>query len=197
MMSLTDWTGLSGIALVWMLLALRVALHLKLPKPALLVAATYCVVMLPLSGLSLAGWLRGMVGDLSISSVLLLGSALYARLYETAWDVRERHSLLLFLSVAALMLYPFALGIGAVDPYRTGFGSMAFIMMLAALAFWALLRNLRLLPLAIGAALLAWSVGWYESTNIWDYLIDAPLAIYALSATIKFLLFNVRRGKRV
>lgn len=205
MMLLTDWAGLCGIALAWMLLVLRLymALRRDRSKPLLVVAATFCVVMLPLSGLSLAGWLRGMVGDLSITSVLLLGTALYTQLRQAAgftlvvpWDAREHHSLLLFLSACALLLYPFALGIGPVDPYRSGFGSTAFIVLLAALAFWAIRRDLKLLPLAIGSALLAWSVNWYESANIWDYLIDAPLAIYALASTLKFLLLNIWRKKR-
>ncbi len=199
MMSFTDWTGLSGLALVWMLLALHLAARFKLPKQRLLAVAVYCAVMLPVFGLSLAGWLRGMVGDLSISSVLLLGAALYARLRPDAqamWDARERYGLLFLLSVLALMLYPFALELGMLDPYRSGFGGIGFIMMLALLAFWTLRRNLMLLPLAIALALLAWTVGWYESTNLWDYLIDAPLAIYALFMTIKLLLLNVRRGKR-
>jgi len=204
-MSFTDWTGLSGLALVWVLLALRlpVAAHLTDLKRALFVAAAYCVVMLPLFGLSLAGFLRGMVGDLSITSILLLCAALFTRLRllscgaaDAVWDARNRYSLLLFLSVIALLLHPFALGIGPLDPYRSGFAGIAFILALALLALWAMRRNLMLLPLALSLAALAWSLGWYESTNLWDYLIDAPLSIYALAATGKLLLLNARRGKR-
>jgi len=205
MMAFTDWTGLSGSALVWLLLALRlpVAARLTNPQRALFVAAAYCVVMLPVFGLSLAGWLRGMVGDLSLSSVLLLGAALFTRLRllaggaaDTVWDARDRFALLAFLSVIALLLYPFALGVGILDPYRSGFAGIAFIVALALLSLWAMRRNLLLLPLAIALAVLAWSLGWYESTNLWDYLIDAPLAIYALATIGKSLLFNVRRGNR-
>ncbi len=205
MMPFTDWTGLSGLALVWVLLALRlpVAARLTNPRRALFVTATYCVVLLPLFGLSLAGWLRGMVGDLSLTSVLLLGAALFTRLRllaggeaDAVWGARDRYSLLFFLSVIALLLYPFALGIGVLDPYRSGFAGIAFLVALALLALWAMRRNLTLLPLAIALAVLAWSLGWYESTNLWDYLIDVPLAIYALAATGKLLLINVKRGKR-
>lgn len=205
MMSFTDWTGMSGLALVWLLLALRlpVAARLSNPKRALFVAATYCVVMLPVFGLSLAGFLRGMVGDLSLTSVLLLGAALFTRLRllaggaaDTVWDARDRFGLLVFLSATALLLYPFALGVGILDPYRSGFASVAFIVVLALLSLWAMRRNLTLLPLAIALAVLGWSLGWYESTNLWDYLIDAPLAMYAISATLQVLLNNARRGKR-
>lgn len=199
MMAFTDLTGLSGIALVWMLLALRLTARFKLP-PVYLLAAVYIAVMLPLGGLSLAGWLRGMVGDLSITSVLLLGVALHARLHPEApvlWQAREYYGALLFLGVLALLLYPFALGIGMLDPYRSGFASLSFITALSLLAFWLLRRNLTLLPLVVALALLGWTVGWYESSNLWDYLLDAPLAIYALFSSAKLILFNLRRGKRV
>jgi hypothetical protein len=206
MMAFTDWTGLSGSALVWLLLALRLPVAARLAPSRLywFVAGAYCVAMLPLFGLSLAGWLRGMMGDLSITSVLLLGTALYTRVRllaggaaDAVWDARNRYSLLLFLSVIALLLYPFALGIGILDPYRSGFGGVSFIVALALLSLWAMRRSLTLLPMALSLAALAWSLGWYESTNLWDYLIDVPLAIYAISATLKAILTNVRRGKRV
>ncbi len=206
MMPFTDWTGLSGLALVLMLTALRLPMFTRfsMPQRIAFIVATYCVVMLPVFGLSLAGWLRGQVGDLSITSVLLLAIALIARIRQIAkgtenslCNARERFALLLFVSVLALLLYPFALGIGMVDPYRFGFGSVAFIVVLGLFALWALWRNLLLLTLAIALAVLAWSLGWYESSNLWDYLVDVPLAIYALVVTLKSILLNTVREKRV
>jgi hypothetical protein len=35
----------------------------------------------------------------------------------------------------------------------------------------------------IGIAIIAWSVRWHESSNLWDYLLDPALAIWALFAT--------------
>lgn len=204
MMPFPDWTGLSGLALVWMLLALRLpfARRFSSRQLVLLITAVYCVVMLPVAGLSLAGWLRGMVGDLSITSVLLLAVAIITRMHrlaggaaDDAWFVRQRLALLSFISVLAFLLYPFALGISMVDPYRFGFGSAVFIVSLGVLSLWALKRNLVLLALTIALAVLAWRLAWYESTNLWDYLIDVPLAIYAVGALPKLLL-NIVRGKR-
>lgn len=196
-MSFTDWTGLSGLALVWMLLALRLPLVARLapPKRWLVVLIVYGAVLLPVFGLSLAGFLRGMVGDLSLPSVLLLVAALGARLRQLPggdravwWSVRERGALLLFISVSAWLLYPFALGIGTLDPYRSGFGGVGLLVMLALLSLWAMRRGSYLLPAACSLAVLAWSIGWYESTNLWDYLIDVPLAIYAIVQTVKAML---------
>ncbi|MDP2762125.1 MAG: hypothetical protein Q8O64_17295, partial [Sideroxyarcus sp.] len=127
-MPFTDWTGLSGLALAWLLLAVRLPFVQRLDpmRRVLFVVVVYALLLLPVSGLSLAGWLRGMVGDLSLTSVLLLAGALYGRLHPAAvplWDARERYALLLFLSGMALLLYPFALGWGPLDPYRSGYGS--------------------------------------------------------------------------
>jgi hypothetical protein len=205
MMSFTDWTGLSGLALVWVLLALRlpVAIRLSQPKRWLFVLAVYAVVLLPIFGLSLAGFLRGMVGDLSMPSVLLLVAALVARLRQLAgndgrawWNQRERFALHVFISVLALLLYPFALGLGMLDPYRSGFGGVSLLVMLALLSLWSMRRGSYLLPAACSLAVLAWSLGWYESTNIWDYLIDVPLALYAIVQTLKVML-KARKVERV
>lgn len=201
MMPFTDWVGLSGAALVWLLLALRLPHARRLdPMRRLLFVAAVCVaVMVPVAGLSLAGWLRGLMGDLSLTSLLLLGAALHARLRPQAapvWGARERWHLLACLSVLALMLYPFALGLGTLDPYRSGYGSAGLIVMLALLALWALWRGLALLPLAIMLAAAGWSLAVFESTNLWDYLIDAPLAIYALSVTLGTLLRQAFRRMR-
>jgi len=201
MMPFTDWAGLTGLALVWLLLAARLPFvqRLSLLRRVVFVVGGYVLVMIPVFGLSLAVWLRGMVGDLSITSVLLLAGALYGRLHPAAgplWDARERGALLLFLSGMALMLYPFALGWGPLDPYRSGYGSIGLLVMLALLALWALRRSLTLLPLAIALAVTGWSFACYESTNLWDYLLDAPLALYALGATTVILLKQAIRGKR-
>jgi hypothetical protein len=205
MMSFTDWTGLSGLALVWVLLALRlpVAARLTQTTRGLFVLAVYCVVLVPVFGLSLAGFLRGLAGDLSTTSVLLLVAALVARLRQLAggdgvvwWSMRERFALFIFVSVLALLLYPFALGIGMLDPYRSGFGGVGLLVMLALLSLWSMRRGSYLLPAACSLAVLAWSMGWYESTNIWDYLIDVPLAIYALVQTIKVMM-RARKVERV
>ncbi|GAB4118235.1 MAG: hypothetical protein Fur0026_07330 [Sideroxydans sp.] len=200
MMTFTDWTGLSGLALVWLLLALRLpyAQRLSLLRRVVFVAGLYVLVMMPVFGLSLAGWLRGMVGDLSLTSVLLLAGALTLRLYPAAgplWSERERAALLAFLGVAALLLYPFALGLGPLDPYRSGYGSIGLIVMLALFALWALRRGFTLLPLAITLAVAGWSFAWYESTNLWDYLIDAPLACYALWRTLMTIVPTVWRKR--
>ena len=88
------------------------------------------------------------------------------------------------IAVAALGLYPMALGIGYSDPYRLGYGNPWFMGGLLLLSL-ACFRRLKVAALAIALAVLAWGVGWYESNNLWDYLLDPFLSIYAIVALFK------------
>ena len=45
--------------------------------------------------------------------------------------------------------------------------------------------GLRLLPMLIAVAMLAWAAGLLESTNLWDYLIDPWLAVGAIFQCLK------------
>jgi hypothetical protein len=50
-----------------------------------------------------------------------------------------------------------------------------------------------LVTLSISLAVLAWSVGWYESGNLWDYLIDPLLAVYSVFVLFSTALFWRKR----
>jgi hypothetical protein len=43
---------------------------------------------------------------------------------------------------------------------------------------------LQVLPALVATALLAWSLGLLESGNLWDYLLDPWLSIYALAYVV-------------
>lgn len=148
------------------------------------------VMLVPFGELSPAAYLRGATGDLSIASVALLVRCVLAR---QPLDARNRLALQMALAFAALALYPLALGLGAFDPYRFGFGDawLAGALGLVALAAW----RARLTPLALGIALalLAWAIGWYESGNLWDYLIDPLVSLWAIAA---LLIHGARRVLR-
>jgi hypothetical protein len=98
----------------------------------------------------------------------------------SADDFNARRALLLLVALAALALYPLALGATAFDSYRIGYGDARFFaaLLLVALAAW--IWNYHLIALCIAFAILAWTFGWYESGNLWDYLLDPWIAIYAL-----------------
>ena len=108
-----------------------------------------------------------------------------------------RQALLHLTALAAVGLYPMALGIGFFDPYGLGYGNPWLLGGSLLLALAACFRRLPVAALAIALAVFAWGAGWYESGNLWDYLLDPLLAIYTISVLLRQsmqALFRLRRG---
>jgi hypothetical protein len=143
------------------------------------------VALVPLGGLPAAGYLRGIVGDLSVTTVLLLLHGLLRPAFGwAAVDARSRLALQVLVAAGGLALYPLALAPGALDPYRLGYANPWFLGGLLALAVAAGLRRLTLVTDCLALAVLAWAVGGYESRNLWDYLIDPLVAAWGLGALL-------------
>jgi hypothetical protein len=138
--------------------------------------------------LPLAAYVRGAIGDLSIVTTLLLWCSLLPN--------NKATPLVFKVSIALIAsgFYPFALGMGMIDPYAWGYGSIAlliaviFFALICSLAHW----NQGVWMIAI--AILAWSAHWHESTNLWDYVLDPILAIWAI-ATVITAIFRQRKQK--
>lgn len=179
---LTDLFALLGIDLVLCAGLLRLlAARPRLARRA--VPALALLLWLPVgaAALPLLAYLRGIGSDLSVTLVALAAIGAWRRWRgEAPIAPRERHALFVGVAGAAVVLYPAALGWGAWDPYRAGWGSPALLAALLLLvgACWA--RGLRLLPALVALALLGWSAGLLESGNLWDYLLDPWLAIASL-----------------
>ncbi len=150
------------------------------------VAALALAVMLgSWGGLPAAAYVRGVTGDLSVTTLVLVAHALGRGLF--GWPQLTRRSLRAlqaFLVAAALLLYPFALGLGMQDPYRLGYANPGFVGAVLALALASWLVRLDLVAVTLALAILAWAFGAFESDNLWDYLIDPVVALYAAGALI-------------
>lgn len=148
---------------------------------AALLALVLLACWIPVRGLPVAGYVRGVIGDLSVPTLLLLGSALASTVTGKDWlDARERAAWFAVAAVGAVFLYPMALGLGMFDPYALGYGSYGFAtaLLVLTLAAWAARRYWLAASLVAGVA--AYLAGLLESTNLWDYLIDPLLAGYAI-----------------
>ena len=141
------------------------------------------------SSISLAAFVRGFSSDLSITFLALSVWSLCHRFgYVKPMDEREFDVLMATIAAAALLLYPTALGWGDWDAYRAGWGSWWFLSALLVLCAVSMLLGLRVLPSLVAFALLAWSAGVMESGNLWDYLLDPWLSVFALGFIfIKYL----------
>lgn len=182
---LTDLLALLGIDLVLCAGCLRLLEGRDGVSPWAKWGTALCFVVLWLpvgaARLPLLAYVRGISSDLSITLVALACVGLCRRLLALS-PVARREKLALYgvISVAALVLYPTALGWGDWDSYRSGWGSWGPWAALLALSLLCWIKGLRLLPMLVGLALLAWSAGLMESTNLWDYLVDPWLAGVAL-----------------
>ncbi|TMH87971.1 MAG: hypothetical protein E6H42_07345 [Betaproteobacteria bacterium] len=183
MISASDAFGLFGSGLLG-LAAVATAIRLRrLPvraRYAVMLAAALAVFV-PIGELSIAACVRGVTGDLSMSTLVLAGAACFAQLTgRTLIGLRDRQALCWLLALAAAFLYPFALGWTRFDPYALGYGSIGFLTALLAITLAAWWARLHVIVLVVIAAALAYLVGAYESRNLWDYLIDPLASVYAL-----------------
>lgn len=200
MTNITDLTGLASSATIIAaaFLLLPAVAGLARNRLAALLALVFVLALIPLNGLSLAAYLRGHIGDLSITTMVMLwGGFLKPWNCCKANSPMQRNTLLAAIAAGAVLLYPMALGWTAYDPYRLGYGDPLFagILLLVALAAWY--RDQRTIALCIALSMLAWTAGWYESGNLWDYLLDPFVAVYAVSVLlasgVKSLWLRLRR----
>jgi hypothetical protein len=197
MPNITDLTGLAGVACataaaVQLLPGIGKLTRLRL---ALLQGAVFALVLIPFDAMPFAAYLRGMTGDLSITTLVLLCCAMLRPWCGTV-QTGHRLALLGLIALASIVFYPMALGVGAYDPYQLGYGNWPFVAVLLLLALATWLRGYTMITLCIALGTLAWAVGWYESDNLWDYLIDPFAAIYALTAIMIFCVKTLMKLKR-
>ena len=185
MMAVGDLLGLAGMAFA----AVRVLSSLpglgRWRDQPWWLPAGMLLALLPVDGLSLAGLLRGLFGDLSMASLLLLGLGLWR---DEAGRERQRIGLSAGAAALGVCLYPAALGLGMFDPYRLGFGDLTLLSGLLAAALLAALRGYGLAAVWLSLAVLGWALGLGESTNLWNYLIDPWVCLYALAVLLRRVL---------
>lgn len=138
--------------------------------------------------LPLVAYVRGVVGDLSIVTMLLLWTSLLSASKPTPLAFK------LAIVLIAIAFYPLALGLGMIDPYAWGYGSITFFIAVLFFALVCGLANWSKGVWIIAIAILAWAAQWHESANLWDYLLDPFLAIWALGGLITTL-YRRRRDK--
>lgn len=138
--------------------------------------------------LPLSAYVRGVTGELSIVTMLLLWSSILPAAKKTPMGFKVPVALI------AIMFYPLALGLGMFDPYVWGYGSIGLLIatilfaIVCGLAGWT--KGVWILSFAI----IAWAAHWHESTNLWDYLLDPFLVIWALLA-IPNAIYQKRRER--
>jgi hypothetical protein len=138
--------------------------------------------------LALAAYVRGVIGDLSIVTILFLWTSLLSASKSAPLAFKFA------IAFIAVVFYPTALGLSMIDPYAWGYGSTLFFIAVLLFALVCGLANWSKGVWIIAIAILAWAAHWHESANLWDYLLDPFLAIWALIALFGAL-YRKRKDK--
>jgi hypothetical protein len=138
--------------------------------------------------LPLSAYVRGVTGELSILTMLLLWSSILPAAKKTPLGFKVPVALI------AIVFYPLALGLGMLDPYAWGYGSTGLLIATIFFAIWFGLTGWTKGVWILSFAIIAWATHWHESTNLWDYLLDPFLAIWALLA-IPNAIYQKRRER--
>lgn len=188
-MIIPAWYGLLAQCLI-VAGALRFARDLASParRRSLLidlVIPAVAVALVPISGLPIAAHLRGLWGDPSVITALLL-------LAYVLWPVRLPHApklpfvkwIAIFVFVPLYLRLFVGSDVFPIDLYSIGWRPWGVLSVIVAIAFigWRRL-DLRWVRL-VAFALIAYGLGVMESTNIFDYLLDPGLAIGLVVAAI-------------
>ncbi|MCD6306058.1 MAG: hypothetical protein J7M32_07195 [Deltaproteobacteria bacterium] len=164
---------LQAIAAAW-------GVNLKSRAPALmLVLIAACLVLVPVKGLPLGRWMISFNANFSIPLTAILFSRVVDRFFGIRVLDERAVSTCWFISLTAgIVLYPMALGLTRWDPYAAGWGfSWLFVIAFAVTVILLAVKNR--FGIVLIAAILAYNLGFLESTNLWDYLVDPFLAVTA------------------
>lgn len=160
-------------------------------RMAVVAVLTVLGMLLPVSGLTFAQWLRSVVGDLSVLTFILFLDILAQRLSDhRLLDSATRNRLLSGVVVVGVVFYPLALGVSKFDPYRLGYDPVLMTAILCLVSVFAWMKAYRGLAIILPLPLIAFNLQLLESTNLWDYLLDPIVMIYAVVQSafyIKFL----------
>jgi hypothetical protein len=171
------------VLLVAVLLTVMLGRYIKADRPRVFAVAILLVlgVFLPVNGLSFAQWLRSVIGDLSLLTLLVFFNILAQRLFHyTLVEPATRKALLVGIALLGAVFYPLSLGLSSIDPYQLGYAPLLMSGLLFLLSVTAWLGAKRGLAAVLLLPLIAYNLSLLESTNLWDYLLDPILFIYAL-----------------
>lgn len=175
------------VAVLLTLLAGRFVQDMRKRKIVVAVLLLLCMLV-PLNGLTVAQWLRSVVGDMSVLTLLILLNILAKRLilFNIINDLQL--TVLLFgVVLTGVVFYPLALGSGSFDPYQLGYAPLWMSMVLVFLSLVSWFNGSRDLALVLLLPLLAFNLHLLESANLWDYLLDPVLFIYAIVQSAAYL----------
>ncbi len=151
---------------------------------AALTVLAFIIALFPFTGLSPAHYLAGLVGNLSITSLALLGLYIACRcgdINPTESIRADLNRLYLIVGITAIFLYPSALGFSQMDLYREGYYPIVLSPMMLSIILLGIFRSWFFLSSLLALVFFGYGLGIFESSNLWDYLVDPLVAIFSLT----------------
>lgn len=180
-------------ALLFSALFLWIGGRFKLQQSMLItgVAIAALTILIPVQGLSLFLYVWSIIGDLSLTSKTYLAIWLLYRLGgPVVTDIKEIRKVMFAIAIVGLVFYPLSLGLSPFDPYSTGYSASILIVLTVVLLVYGMRKGNFLLSASMLLALWAYLLGLMESSNLFDYLLDPLLFLYAAGFTCVTLLRN-------
>ena len=185
-------------------LALPIFLYLMLPTEKLSTKikgfafiAIIGFTLIPVNQITTTGYIRGVTGDISLVSLCWLFTAFISKVTGKSLVSQQQRTLnVVAIGMLALVLYPATLGLVQTDPYVWGYQANSMLITLAIIAVAMWLAGNYHLTLWLSLAVLGFAFKIMESTNLWDYIIDAWLAIFVISVVIKKLFHRLRPARK-
>lgn len=144
---------------------------------------TFGFALLPVKALPLVQYLHGFFGDLSISTLclLLFSVGCFLRGDVSRQYHEEKKHVYAFLVVAGLLLYPMSTGLTVFDPYALGYAPRYFGVVLLGFALYSAWKKYYLVLTLLTCVVFAYGIDFLSSNNLWDYLMDPLIFVYAVS----------------
>jgi hypothetical protein len=155
------------------------------------------LAFIPIYEVSTVLRLKGLFADLSLTTLTLLVVWPVLRLQKISLNNPDSAGLCAIVLLLAVTLYPMALGVGAYDPYALGFRPWALLTAIAALGVLATLRGYLVSKSIVVVVLIGYWLRVLDSQNLWDYLIDPILGIFAIIYLLRYFLRNGKLQRSV
>jgi len=140
------------------------------------------LAILPINDLTLLAYIRAVLADLSITSMVMLSimiaSSYSGQQYITNHDRRLLGNSLL---IGALILYPLGLGLTPYDTYSIGYGDPLLFGLLLAFAAYTLWKKAMFVLGLLLMTIIAYLLNVLASDNLWDYMLDPWIIIVTIT----------------
>ncbi|MCZ6617165.1 MAG: hypothetical protein O7E57_03450 [Gammaproteobacteria bacterium] len=145
------------------------------------------LLFIPVDGVSLILALKGVFADLSLTTVLLLITWPLLRIANISPNGSDIAWLCTAILILALALYPMALGVGLHDSYVFGYEPWLLLTLVAAMGVLAVDKRYWISAATGIVVLYGYWLRVLPSQNLWDYLLDPMLVIFALIYLLQYL----------